>query len=109
MSKSKRSRRNFTSEQKAEALRRHLVEGVPISQICNEMSLQPSVFHQWHRQAMANLAAAVSGPPQIGPGKREKELSVKVSRLEQRLAKKDAVIAEISEEYVKLKNELGEP
>ncbi len=84
MSKPKRSRRNFTSEQKAEALRRHLVERVPISQICNEMSLQPSVFHQWHRQAMANLAAAVSGPPEFGPGKREKELTTKVSRLEER-------------------------
>ncbi len=49
MSKPKRSRRNFTSEQKAEALRRHLVERVPISQICNEMSLQPSVFHHTGR------------------------------------------------------------
>lgn len=109
MSRAKRNRRNFTSEQKAEALRRHLIEKVPVSQICNEMSLQPSVFHHWYRQAMANLSAAVSGPPDTGPGRREKELTAKVSRLEERLAKKDAVIAEISEEYVKLKNELGEP
>jgi transposase len=109
MSKAKRNRRQFTTEQKADVLRRHLVEKVPISEVCNDLAIQPSLFYQWHRQAMANLGVALSGPADSGPGKREKELSTKLSRLEERLSRKDAVIAEISEEYVKLKNELGEP
>lgn len=104
----KRTRRPFTSEQKAEILRRHMVDKVPVSDLCNELGLQPSLFYQWQRQALENLAAALSGPPSSGPGVREKELGKKVAHLEERLAKKDHVIAEISAEYVKLKNELGD-
>ena len=40
---------------------------------------------------------------------REQELEAKIAALEAKLARKDAIIAEVSEEYVKLKNELGEP
>ena len=39
---------------------------------------------------------------------RERELEEKVSRLESKVARKDQIIAEVTEEYVKLKNELGE-
>jgi hypothetical protein len=35
--------------------------------------------------------------------------NTQIAQLEAKLAKKDAVIAEISEEYVKLKKALGEP
>ena len=62
------------------------------------------------RQVHDNLAGAL-GPPvpaSAGPSKREKELATKVSHLEARLARKDGVIAEISEEFVQLKKELGE-
>jgi transposase len=104
----KRTRRPFTSEQKAEILRRHMVERVPVSELCNELGLQPSLFYQWQRQAMENLAGALSGPVGSGPSAREKELGKKVALLEERVAKKDRVIAEISSEYVKLKNELGD-
>ena len=40
---------------------------------------------------------------------RERALEAKVEQLEAKLAKKDAVIAEISEEFVKVKKTLGEP
>ena len=40
---------------------------------------------------------------------REQELEAKIAALEAKLARKDAIIAEVSEEYVKLKNALGEP
>ena len=104
----KRTRRPFTSEQKAEILRRHMVDKVPVSDLCNELGLQPSLFYQWQRQALENLAVALSGPASSGPGAREKELGKKVAQLEERLTRKDNVIAEISAEYVKLKNELGD-
>ena len=40
---------------------------------------------------------------------REQELEAKIAALEVKLARKDAIIAEVSEEYVKLKKALGEP
>jgi len=107
---SKRSRRQFTTEQKVAILRRHMVDKVPVSDLCNEFGLQPSVFYQWQRQVFENLAGALTTPaPAAGPSKREKELAVKVGQLEARLAKKDGVIAEIAAEYTQLKKDLGEP
>ena len=103
----KRKRRTFTSEQKADLLRRHLVDKVPVSDLCEEHDLQPSLFYGWLNQLYANLGAALTDPRKAIP--RERELEKKVENLEARVAKKDAVIAEISEEYVQLKKELGEP
>jgi transposase-like protein len=40
-------RRKYTTEQKVAILRRHLVDKVPISQLCEEYKLQPSVLYQW--------------------------------------------------------------
>ncbi len=50
MSSSKRSYRKFTTEQKVAILRRHMVDKVPVSELCNELGLQPSVFYQWQKQ-----------------------------------------------------------
>jgi transposase len=104
----KRSRRNHSSEQKAALLKRHHIDKVPVSDICDETKLQPSVFYHWQRHLFEN-AAQVFETPRKNSSNREQELQARVDHLEARLAKKDAVIAEISEEYVKLKKELGEP
>jgi transposase len=109
MSKPKRSRRQHTVDQKAAILRRHLVDKVPVSELCNELNLQPSVFYHWLRQVQENLAGALTTTPApAGPSKREKELAAEVAQLKAKLAKKDGVIAEIAAEYTQLKKELGE-
>jgi transposase len=105
---SKRSRRQYSTEQKVAILRRHLIDRVPVSDLCDEYKLQPSVFYQWQRHLFENLAGAFERAPGHSPS-REKQLADKVEHLEARLARKDAVIAEISAEYVQLKKELGEP
>jgi len=109
MSDSKRSRRHFTTEQKVAILKRHMVDKVPVSDLCNELGLQPSVFYQWQRQALENLAGAFSTPADDGPSQREKALVAKTKELEAKLAKKDNVIAEDTAELVATKKELGEP
>jgi transposase-like protein len=103
---SKKSRQHRTPEQKAQLLRRHLVDKIPVSDLCNEHDLQPSVFYRWLQQLFENAPTALSSPR---ASSREQELEQKVAALEQKLSKKDAVIAEISAEYVQLKKELGEP
>jgi hypothetical protein len=74
------------------------------------LKLNPALFYTWQRTLFANAGAALEAPAVAG-GKtnREKELEKKLALVEARLAKKDAVIAEISAEYVELKKELGEP
>jgi len=106
----KRNRRKFTPEQKAAILRRHLQDKVPVSDLCDEYKIQPSVFYTWQRQLLENLASALE-PKGRGGGQaaREAKLARENEALKAKLAKKDSVIAEISEEYVALKKELGEP
>jgi transposase len=105
---SKRTRRNHSSQQKAALLARHHLEKIPVSDLCDENKLQPSVFYGWQCQLFAN-AAVLFDTPKKGASNREQELAARIAQLEAKLAKKDAVIAEISEEYVKLKKEIGEP
>jgi len=101
----KRDRRKFTAEQKAAILRRHLVDKAPVSDLCDEYHLQPSVFYTWQRQSMENLAMAL----EAAATSRESEVVRENEALKAKLAKKDNIIAEISEEYVALKKALGEP
>jgi transposase len=41
----KKQRKHCTPEEKVAILRRHLVEGVPISDLCDELGLQPTVLY----------------------------------------------------------------
>jgi transposase len=103
----RKKRRSFTAAQKARILRRHHVDKIPVSQVCEEEGLQPSVFYYWQKQAFENLEAVLQSRQR--PGAKEKALEAENQRLRERLARKDHVIAVISEEQVALKKELGEP
>jgi transposase-like protein len=105
------ARRKFSTDQKAAILRRHLVDKVAVSDLCEEYKIQPSLFYLWQRQAMEHLSAAfeTSGRARRPEEGREAELERENEALRAKLTKKDRVIAEISAEYVQLKNELGEP
>ena len=102
---SKRTRRHFSPEEKVRILRRHLLEGVQVSDLCDEIGLHPNVFYQWQKQFFERGAAAFkTDRPDAGERAQQKELE----RLNAKLARKDEVIGELSEEYVKLKKALGE-
>jgi transposase len=106
---SKSNRRKFSTEQKAAILRRHLIDKVAVSDLCEEYKLQPSQFYLWQKQAMENIAAALEpNPVRRLSNAKETKLSRENEALKSKLSRKDNVIAEISEEFVKLKKELGE-
>jgi transposase-like protein len=113
--KDKKKRRRHPVDEKVAILRRHLVDRVPVSDLCDEYKIQPSVFYGWHRQLIDNLGVALEAGGKKSDS-RTAELERKNEALEQQLAKKDAVIAkkdgviaEVSAEYVALKKQLGEP
>ncbi len=102
------SRRHFTPDEKVAILRRHLLENVPVSQLCEQHGIAPSVFYHWQREFFENGHRAFTGN-----GKRahraETAQQDKIDRLEAKLRKKDEVLAELMEEHVTLKKSLGEP
>src|SRR3712207_5050795 len=101
----KRTRRHLTPEQKLELLKRHFIDKVPVSELCEEVKLQPSLLYVWQQQLFSRGGAAFETAAKPS---RERELEARVAALEEKLSKKDEVIAEVTEEYVKLKKELGE-
>ena len=106
---SKPTRRHFTAEKKAEILRRHLADKVPVSDLCDEYSIQPSVFYAWQRQVLENLASALQdGRPHRAEVSALERERLRVQALEAKLARKNEVIAEISADNVALKKSLGE-
>ena len=104
---SKRTRRSFPPEIKAAMVRRHMMDKVPVSDLCDEYSIQPSLFYQWQNLAIGNLEKAFH-PSKKTEDNRSRKLEQKIQKLETKIATKDNVIAEISGEYVALKKELGE-
>ena len=97
-------RRRFTGEEKVAILRRHLVEGVSVSDLCDEHGLNPTMFYRWQKELFENGAAAFVRRS----NGRERKLEEDNARLRTRLAHKDEVIAEIMESHVELKKSLGE-
>jgi len=50
------TRRKFTGKEKVAILKRHLLEGQSVSDVCNAPGLNPTQFYRWHGNALA-LAA----------------------------------------------------
>jgi transposase len=54
----KKQRKHYTPEEKVAILRRHLLEKEPISKLCDEVGLQPTVFYRWQKEFFENGASA---------------------------------------------------
>jgi transposase-like protein len=96
----RRQRRNFSADQNVAILKRYLVDGVPVSDLCDQHDILPTQFCQWQKQLFEGGATAFErkGKP-ASPSPVER----KVEHLEARLATKNEVISEPMEENVRLK------
>lgn len=106
MSKGKRTRQYRAPSQKAELLRQHHVDKVPISDLCDQNQLQPSVFYQWQRRLWEQASMVFT---EAKASTREQELEAENAALRAKLAKKEHVIAELSEELIDAKKTPGAP
>lgn len=103
-------RKSYSVSRKAEILRAHLVGKKPISDVCDEYGIQPSLYYSWQKQLFDNMEQILETKPHNAKRNgRETEAQRQIEALRAKLDKKNAVIAEISEEFVTLKKELGEP
>lgn len=100
----KKTRKNYSPEEKVAILRRHLIDKVPVSQLCDELGLNPNVFYNWQKAFFENGAAALQRSTKPKADRRDQ----KIERLEKKLAQKNEIVAELMEEHIKLKKDLGE-
>jgi transposase-like protein len=100
----RKKRHNYTPEEKVIILKRHLIERVPVSDLCDEYQLQPNVFYTWQQQFFENGASAFAR----GNNSQKRVEEKRIEQLEDKLRRKHEVLSELMEEHIKLKKELGE-
>ena len=100
---STRKRQHFSPEQKVAIVRRHLLKEVPVSNLCDEHGIHPTVYYRWQKQLFEKGAIAFE---------RQKDpalpLTRRIAHMEAKLTAKNEVIAELMEEQVKAKKEFGD-
>ena len=102
----RKERKHFTPEEKVAILRRHLVDRVPVSELCEELGLRSTVFYGWQKELFENGAAAFQS--QERPQHQVEEKQKRIEFLEKKVQTKDEVLAELMAEHIALKKSLGE-
>ncbi len=98
-------RKSYTAEEKVAVLKRSLVEKTPVSDLCDELGLNPNTFYNWQKLFFENGAAAFARTRKPKVDRRDR----KIEQLKAKLTQKNEVLAEVMQEHVQLKKELGEP
>ena len=99
-------RRHFADHEKVAILKRHLLDKVPVSDLCDEYDLYPNQFYDWLKRFFENgHLAFANGRKGRSPHDAQQD---KIQKLEAKLQKKNEVMAELMEAHTELKKSLGE-
>lgn len=99
--------RNHQACDKVALIRRHLVDGVPVSDLCDELNIKPTQYYTWQKQFFENGELAFQRHGKNKQQSRNHDQK-KIAALEEKLKKRDEVVAELLQEHVQLKKEFGE-
>src|SRR5215469_4440318 len=91
-------RKHYTAEEKVAILRRHLLDKVPVSDLCEELGLRPTVFYRWQKEFFENGSAAFQSKER--PARQVEEKQKRIEFLEKKVQTKDEVLAELGESTV---------
>ena len=103
-----RSRRRFEDEDKLAVVRRHLIDKVPVSDLCDELNLQPTQIYTWQKLLFEHGASAFSTSRGKSKKKQDDKKDRQIESLQAKILQKNEVVAELLQEHVQLKKELGD-
>ena len=101
---SKKTRNRFSVPEKVAILRLHLLEHTPVSDLCDQHGIHPTMFYRWQKEFFENAAAAFEHSSRRPSDDKDRRIAL----LEQKLQRKHEVLSELMEEHIKLKKELKE-
>ena len=99
-------RRHFADQEKVAILKRHLIDKVAVSDLCDELHLYPNQFYDWLKKFFENGHLAFANGRKGRPPHDAQQ--AKIQKLEAKLQKKNEVMAELMEAHTELKKSLGE-
>ena len=100
----KKIRKRPTAQEKAAILRLHLLERIPVSDLCDQYDIHPTMFYRWQKELFENASAALEPRSRRPSDTKDRRIAL----LEQKLQRKHEVLSELMEEHINLKKELGE-
>ncbi len=103
----RRERRNFSGPEKMAVLREHLIDKVPVSEVCEKHGLNPTLFYQWQKKLFEE-GAVVFEQPRAQSNRQKAAETRRIEALEAKVQEKNEVLAELMGEHVALKKTLGE-
>ena len=96
-------RRKYPPEMKVEILREHLKNKVSVSEVCEKYGIHPNMFYKWEKQLFEGAIELFSADRKVNV----KEMA-EVTKMKQKVQKKDEVISWLTEENIKLKKTFGD-
>lgn len=99
-------RRSFSGADKVAILKRHLIDKVPVSNLCDEYDIYANQFYAWLKDFFENGHLAFAN------GRKAKAVEdtqhKKIQQLEAKLVRKNEVMAELMEALTEEKKRNGE-
>jgi transposase len=99
-------RRHLSPQEKVAALKRHLLENVPVSTICDQLGIAPTLFYRWQKELFENCHVVFEN------GRKAKTVDdakdTKIQQLQAKLTRKNEVMAELMEALTEEKKRNGE-
>jgi transposase len=102
----RKQRRHFSGTEKVAILKRHLIDKIPVSDLCDELDIYPTQLYGWLKEFFENGHTVFDSDRQNKA--QEDAQKQKIQQLEAKLQRKNDVLAELMEEHTLLKKELGE-
>jgi transposase len=101
-----RQRRHFADSEKVAILKRHLIDKVPVSDLCDELDIYPNQFYDWLKKFFENGHLAFAN------GRKAKAVEdaqqTRIEQLQAKLTRKNEVMAELMEALTEEKKRNGE-
>lgn len=111
MTDESKKRKRRTAEDKLIILKRHLLKGEKISDICEAEGIAPSMFYSWQQALFENGALALDSKSKSTAARESKkvqQLKVELDKTKSKLSKKHEVLSELMSEYIELKKNIGD-
>lgn len=100
-------RKRYTGVEILVILKKHILDGVPVSDVCTQAGINPTQFYRWRAQLFGGGAVVFDRRSDRTESRAVEAANEKVAELEKKLQKKHEVLSEVMEELVSLKKTAG--
>lgn len=101
-----KQKKRYTSEEKIIIVREHLENQISVSELAEKYGVHPNAIYNWKKQMFESASEGFSGHGKR-QAKKQSMQEKRIAELEQTLAQRETVIAEIVADNISLKKKLA--